>query len=249
MRYAFLIKYNGRDFLGWQKQPKGKTVQGIIEEKMSVFLARKTEILGCGRTDTGVHASYFVFHTDVIKSLPDDICYHLNKFVHPDIAFISFQKVSQDFHARYNAIAREYKYHLHWEKNPFSVGTSHYHPAAKNYDWNMLNDVNSWLVDQDTFAPFCKTGSDEQHFKVELSSAEFLVIPGESKAMFIVKANRFLRGMIRLWVGTLCRVAEGVVKVDELVKAFETQSVIPKRWSAPPEGLFLSHVEYPDLKF
>ncbi|MEM9917659.1 MAG: tRNA pseudouridine synthase A, partial [Bacteroidota bacterium] len=115
MRYFVQLAYNGTRFHGWQKQPNSQSIQQTLEEAFSLLLRQPIDITGCGRTDTGVHASDYVFHFDCDAPLPEHLIYRLNKFLSSDIAIYTIKEVEQDAHARFDAIRRSYKYHISWQ--------------------------------------------------------------------------------------------------------------------------------------
>lgn len=246
MRYFAKIAYNGSHFCGWQRQPNGVAVQQVVEEALSLILRESIEVVGCGRTDTGVHARQFFLHFDYERPLDPSLLYKLNRIIHPGIAFYSIFPVEQHADARFDAFYREYQYHITWKKNPFLQGLVTHLPRAHRLELALLNEAARTLLDYEDFFPFCKTGSDARHTLCTLSKAEWTVCETDDQLVFYIGANRFLRGMVRLIVGMCINVARGRITVEELRLALETKTRLKLAESAPPDGLYLTKIFYPD---
>lgn len=243
MRFFAQCSFLGTHFVGWQKQPNGTSVQGVIEERISTFLRTPVEIIGCGRTDAGVHASQYIFHFDVPESLPSDFRYRINQMLPMDIALQQIREVAEDAHARFSAIERSYQYHVHFEKDPFVQLTSLYYARGGKLDWERMQKAGEVLMGFQEFKPFCKSGSDTPHYLCDLRKANWL-LDGES-AVFTVTANRFLRGMVRLMVGTMLQVGNGSLGLDALRETMHEQRPLKQAESVPAHGLHLVDVRYP----
>ena len=242
MRYFVECAFLGTNYVGWQKQPNGISVQSVIEEKMSTFLRSDIEVTGCGRTDAGVHAPYYVFHFDH-DDLPEDLLFRLNQMLPEDIAFRSVRQVSDDAHARYAAIERSYQYALTFIKDPFHLQTRCYYPQGDRLDFDLLDQACALLKEYQAFKPFCKTGSDTPHYLCDLREASWE--RSDTGATFTITANRFLRGMVRLIVGMMLNVGRGQLSWEEVKTALETQEPLPRADSAAAHGLHLTRVHYP----
>jgi tRNA pseudouridine38-40 synthase len=243
MRFRLVCSYLGTHFSGWQKQPGDKTVQQAVEEAISTILREPVEVTGCGRTDAGVHAKNYVAHFDAnLDSLPSTALYQVNAILPFDIAIHSIEPTQGDFHARFDAKERTYRYYLHFEKDPFVQAQSFYFPFKRDINFELLDAAAQLLKEYEQFKPFCKTGSDVDHYIVYLKEAKWEM--QDNRAVFTIRANRFLRGMVRLVVGTTLNVAMGKISLLELKQCMDTQSQIPKAWSVPAEGLFLEQIQY-----
>lgn len=244
MRYFVTLAYKGTAYHGWQKQPNGISVQQVLEEAFSLMLRQAVEVVGCGRTDSGVHASYYVLHFDFAAPLPENFIYRLNKFLPKDIAIYDIKSVPEQAHARFDAVRRSYEYHLNWQKNPFSYEGSWHMAEAQKLNRDKMAQMARLILDYQEFFPFCKAHSDAKTMKCDLFRSEWVWDDAAQKAVYHVSANRFLRGMVRLLVGTAFQLAQGRLELEQVQQALEQQSRLPKAYSAPPEGLFLTEVIY-----
>ncbi|WP_020567797.1 tRNA pseudouridine(38-40) synthase TruA [Neolewinella persica] len=243
-RYALELAYNGTNYSGWQRQPNAMSVEEIIDTTLSTILGEKVKIVGCGRTDTGVHASYYVAHFDFAGPFPPAFLRRFNRFVADDVAILGLYRVPPEFHARFHATGRGYTYRLALRKDPFRPDTVASLPQFVDVDQKKMQAAANILLEYGDFAPFCKTNSDAFTMKCQLTEARWDFT--EDGWTFHISANRFLRGMVRLIVGMCLRVGEGKLSLTDLRQAMDNQTRLPKPWSAPASGLYLSKVEYPD---
>lgn len=248
MRYFIHLKYLGKNFSGWQVQPNAETVQGAIERGMQVLLGRAIDLVGCGRTDTGVHASQYYAHFDADEIDCEQFRYKLDHLVGPEISIIQVFPVAADAHARFSATRRKYQYYMSGGKPVFSMDTCWYYPRFGSLDWQKIHELTSLLQEYDAFLPFCKTNSDLKHFRCESVRMEWEVDPENSSAVFSIESNRFLRGMVRLIVGTCIYVGQNKLGIEEVRQALDDQVPLKKAYSAPATGLFLNWVSYPFLE-
>ena len=245
MRWRIHLRYRGTAYCGWQRQPEDPSVQQTLEEAFSMILRQPVEITGCGRTDTGVHANFYVAHTDVDAIEPNEkLVYQINAVLPEDIAITEIVLAHPEFHARFDAMERQYRYYLHFTKDPFRNDRSFYFQAHHLLDQEAMHAAASLLLTYNHFQPFCKTGSDAEHFKCLMQSSAWSFHKDE--AVYTIRANRFLRGMVRLVVGACINVGLGKVSLDELKNALDQQIALPHAWSVPASGLFLDAVVYPD---
>jgi tRNA pseudouridine38-40 synthase len=243
MRYFIELSYNGTRFSGWQRQPNAPSVQAAIEDVFSLILRQPVELVGCGRTDTGVHARYYVAHFDFEGTLPDFFFERINKMVGRDISLKKISPVHAEAHARFDAFSRSYEYHITFVKNPFEQETKWFFHQHNLLNINQLCKTAEMLRGYENFAPFCKTHSDVKTMQCQLTRSEW-IFEGD-KAIFHISANRFLRGMVRLIVGACVNVGLGQMTLEDLTKALDEQSPLTKSYSVPATGLFLTEVKYP----
>lgn len=242
-RYFLILAYRGTAFCGWQRQPNGFSVQEALETALATLLRRPTEVVGCGRTDAGVHARYYVAHFDGPDSLPEPFLFRLNGILPDDISVYQCTAVAPEAHARFDAILRGYVYHITTVKDPFLKGLAWCLPTGKGISLEKLNETAALFTQFDAFYPFCKTNSGNDHYRCTVTTSEWR---REGNALlFTVEANRFLRGMVRLMVGACVQVAMGKIPLSAVKTALETQQMLEKSLSAPAEGLFLTRVDYP----
>ena len=243
MRYFLHLAYNGAAYAGWQIQPHAPSVQETIQRALSTILNTPIEITGCGRTDAGVHADHYYAHFDFAGTFPRAFQRRLNKFLPEDIVVYDLLALADEAHARFDATYRAYRYHLALEKDPFRIQTSTLFPFAEQTDPEKVQAAAALLLDYREFTPFCKTGSDAKTMRCELFRSEWTFGPREW--VYHIAADRFLRGMVRLCVGMCLNVGMGKLELADVQHALDTQTLLPKSWSAGPEGLFLTDIRYP----
>jgi len=243
-RYIIQLSYNGTHYFGWQFQPNAISVQEVIEKALSTILREKIAVVGAGRTDTGVHASYYILHFDVLIEIaePEKLIYHLNRFLPGDIAIQKIQKVNNEFHARFSAVSRTYKYFICTEKNPFQRGMCYEYTVLP--DVEKMNEAAKLLFDFTDFTSFSKLHTDVKTNNCKIFQAEWKL---ENKQLvFTIQADRFLRNMVRAIVGTLLEVGKCKITVDDFRKIIESKNRGVAGTSAPAQGLFLVDIEYPE---
>lgn len=243
MRFRLHLAYNGTRFSGWQKQPNAITVQETIEQAISKLFNESIEIVGCGRTDAGVHATQYFAHFDTEKEM-DSIAYKLNRMLPKDIVIHEATLVQEQFHARFDAKNRSYIYRLIGEKDPFRNEWVTVISKFQQLDIPKMQEAAKLLLSYQDFFPFCKTGGDNFTTICHLTQSEWEVTPN-GELLYHISANRFLRGMVRLIVGMCINVGLGKVHLDEVRNALETKTRLTKSLSARANGLALCKVEYP----
>lgn len=247
-RYFIFISYKGTSYHGWQVQPNSVTVQEILDEALSTILNEKIATIGAGRTDTGVHAQFFCAHFDSnsqdllnIKNL----IFKLNQYLPSDISVNTIKKVLPDANARYSAISRTYKYYISRIKDPFSENSS-WHLYGE-MDITSMNKACDILMNHTDFTSFSRLHSGAKSNICRIYSAEWE--ESGPRLIFTIKADRFLRNMVRAIVGTMVEI--GFMKMD--LKEFEMIILAKDRckagMSAPSQGLFLVDIEYPEEIF
>jgi len=244
-RYFIQLSYDGTAYHGWQIQPNGMSVQEMVEKKLSVVARETVLVTGAGRTDAGVHASFFVAHFDVENEQLDNqkIIHGLNNLLPADIAVQNIYKVHPDAHARFDALSRTYKYYVVKIKDPFSrqyAAREHGNP-----DLHKMNEAACKLFDYDDFTSFSKLGTDVKTNICKVSLAEWKKT--ENGYVFTVTADRFLRNMVRAIVGTLLEVGYGKISVEEFCRIIERKDRCAAGTSVPARGLFLVDIGYPEI--
>nr|WP_294860875.1 tRNA pseudouridine(38-40) synthase TruA [uncultured Fluviicola sp.] len=244
-RYALELAYRGTNYHGWQIQPNASSVQEEIEKRLSQLMGNiPVSVVGCGRTDTGVHASYYVLHLDVDKELDvSQLVYKLNKMLPGDITIFSTQRVTADFHARFSALSRTYHYFIHQKKNPFSLDSLH---VVSELDFDAMNRAAGYLLGKQDFTSFSKLHTDVKTNICTVSEARWNQM-AEDTWYFEIKADRFLRNMVRAVVGTLLEVGYGNLQENELLGIIESKDRGKAKLSVPAHGLFLVDIRYPDF--
>jgi tRNA pseudouridine38-40 synthase len=249
MRYFLSLAYRGSRYAGWQRQPNALSVQEVLEKALSVLLRQPVEVVGCGRTDAGVHARYYVAHFDAEGDLPGTFLQNINGILPSDIAVYTVKAMHVNAHARYDATERQYRYHIALRKDPFALETAWLYPRAALIDINVLQAVADLLPQYEAFLPFCRTDGGNDHYRCTIRLARWEYRPGDEQLVFHITANRFLRGMVRLIVGTCVAVGHGTLSLEAVRQALEEQKPLPQALSAPAQGLALTDVRYPYLIF
>jgi len=242
MRYFARLAYNGAKYHGWQKQFGQISVQQVIEEAISLLLRESVEVVGCGRTDTGVHALDYVLHFDTQVPISPDLVFRLNRVLPNDIAFYQISEVTPDAHARFDARSRSYEYKLCKDKNPFELETVWHYPYFAQTNWKAVQEAADLLLKFDHFFTFCKSNTDTATMRCDIRKSKWLV--DHKNAIYQIEADRFLRGMIRLIVGMCLKVGRGKISLHQVRLALEKQERLTLAESVPPQGLFLKDIKY-----
>lgn len=240
LRYVLEIAYNGTNYHGWQMQPNNITVQETLEKELSKILKSETAIMGCGRTDTGVHATQFFLHFDYDELLPERFIFRLNQMLPKDIAIKRAFEVNNQFHSRFSATYRSYIYKASMIKDPFQENQMLF--LYNKPDISLMNDGCKELLRHTDFASFCKRGGDNKTTVCDLTEAKWTEKDGMVE--FYVKSNRFLRNMVRALVGTLLEVGYGNISLNELKKIINDRERSSAGKSVSPVGLYLVEVGY-----
>lgn len=213
-----------------------------------MFLRESIEVTGAGRTDTGVHAAYYVAHFDTYSGLSDgrDLVYHVNSMLPGDIALKSITPVADDAHARFDALEREYTYYVLPFKDPFRRDTSWQYFVPLDVD--AMNAAAGWLLRYDDFTSFAKLNSNNKTNICRVISAEWRR-GDEGELIFTIRSDRFLRNMVRAIVGTLVDVGRGKITPDRFCGIIEARDLSLSSGGAPAQGLFLTDIKYSNLKF
>lgn len=245
-RYFFEIAYKGTAYAGWQSQPNAIGVQQVVEEKLQLLFGTTVPITGSGRTDTGVHCEQQFFHADLpvdINTL--QIKRKLNGLLPNDIAIKNVLPVHSTAHARFDATLRSYEYRIVTEKNPLLQNLATYY--FKPLQIENLNLAATLLLGEKDFSSFCKAHTDVAHFRCTVTNAHWK--QKEDILVFHISANRFLRGMVRALVGTMLDVGSGKTTIEQFNSILNARNRKTAGMNAPPEGLFLTAVHYPENIF
>lgn len=240
MRYKLELCYNGTNYHGWQRQPNAVTVQQVLEDSINLLYRDNIVITGCGRTDTGVHAKYYVAHFDSELKYDDDSLRKLNRYLPNDISIFSITEAGPDFHARFSAISRSYEYVITTEKNPFLNGLSWYLHNPLKVD--LMEEAIARLFNYTDFTSFSKLHTDVKTNNCKIIDAGIRKEKGI--IVFYITADRFLRNMVRAITGTLVDVGKEKISVDGFCKIIEAANRCEAGQSVPAEGLFLTGVKY-----
>jgi tRNA pseudouridine38-40 synthase len=243
MRYLLEFSYKGTNYCGWQIQQNAHSVQAEIEKCLSILLKIPQGITGSSRTDTGVHAKQQFAHFDTETVIEDcnQMVYRMNKILPHDIAIITIRKVADDFHSRFEATSRKYEYQISRKKNPFSFGISYY--FVKDLDLNLMNEACEILLKHIDYESFSRIKTEVKTFECTIMEARWEE-PEADILVFHIKANRFLRGMVRTIVGTMIEIGLGRISVADFEQIILAKNRKKAGRAAPAEGLFLVEVNY-----
>ncbi len=244
MRYFLELAYNGTRFCGYQEQPDQVTIQSQIEQALAILLREPTKIVGCGRTDSGVHALQYFAHFDGPEGLQKDFVYRLNSLLGKDIVCYRLIEVTNGAHARFDATSRSYQYVLDLVQNPFRQETAYYCRFGKHLDVDKMQAAAQLLLAYNDFTTFCKSKTDNKTNLCDLRQSEWGIEEDGKQLIYRVTANRFLRGMIRLIVGMCLNVGKGNMSLDVVKSALDEKKTLKNALSAPAEGLFLMDIKY-----
>lgn len=263
MRYFISLSYCGTRFCGWQIQPNAPSIEGEVETALTKLLGTPTDVVGAGRTDAGVHAIRYIAHFDGVHPLldtePAKLCYKLNAILPKDISIHHIGRMHNEAHARFDATSREYLYFLHLDKDPFLSQSSWY--CKFDLDFEAMNQAAQYLLGKHDFSCFEKVNGGNATSICELTHAEWKAYRphflGDRAAQFLsdsekypyfvfsIRANRFLRNMVRAIVGSLIEIGRGKHKPEWILELLQTGNRSAAGQSVPGHALFLSDVRYP----
>jgi len=242
LRYFLELSYDGTPYHGWQRQPNAISVQEVLENSLSTLLRTKVNIVGAGRTDTGVHAKQIMAHFDSEIALDCVLLkYKLNSILPPEIAIQKLYLVVKDAHARFDAVSRSYEYVISLSKNPFSINSAYY--VKRELDIDLMNEAAKLLLNYTNFKCFSKSKTDVKTYNCTITEAIWERY--ENKMVFKISANRFLRNMVRAIVGTLLEIGEHKLNLDDLKNIIKSENRSEAGYSVPAHGLYLTKVKYP----
>lgn len=243
-RYFIELAYNGEDYHGWQRQPREISVQEVIEGCLTKLNSNtEVKVVGCGRTDTGVHAHHFILHADIpLVEDTERFIFKLNKMLPQSIAISNMYPVKEDSHARFHATARTYRYFIHKQKNPFKQGQSWH--VKYPLDFEQMNKAATHLIGKQDFTSLSKIHTDVKTNICDVTVAKWVQLENDT-CYFEITADRFLRNMVRATVGTLVDVGLGKTTPDDMRTILDAMDRQAASTSVPAKGLFLWKVGYP----
>ena len=250
-RYFIQLAYNGTHYNGWQEQANTpNTIQQVLREKLSMILSETIEVVGCGRTDRGVHAKDYFAHFDSEKAtlhLPDANCiYKLNKVLPLEIAVKAIYLVNGNASSRFDAEWRTYEYYIHRVKNPFIYNSSLYVFGDLNVE--RMNEAAAYLLSVTDFTSFSKVNTQTHTNNCRVTLAKWIPL-NEGEYVFKITANRFLRNMVRAIVGTLLEVGREKLSIEEFKHIVHNRNRSDAGVSVPGHALYLTHIHYPETIF
>lgn len=245
IRFFVEIEYDGTNFYGWQRQKEFISIQQAIEEKLSQLYNQPITIVGCGRTDTGVHAKQYFFHYDAPLER-ENLLFILQKMFPKDIGVKRIIPLAKEAHTRFDATTRTYWYFLDEIQDAFRRHyTWHYPLSELNQD--KIQDAVTLFTQYHDYIALCRFNPELKNHHSYVKIAEWCYFPAEKRVIFKVASNRFLRNQIRRMVGCLIDIGRGTITIDELREALANGTPMKYNRAAPPQGLFLWKIEYPYL--
>ncbi|MFP4018691.1 MAG: tRNA pseudouridine(38-40) synthase TruA [Bacteroidales bacterium] len=247
-RYFIKLAFKGTKYHGWQIQEKDITIQEVINKAIGTILREDINVIGAGRTDTGVHASCFYAHFDSNKTPTenrDHFLFKINNYLPKDIAIYDIFPVPDKAHSRYSAKSRTYKYYISKIKNPFKNEFSYY--LFYHLDTEIMNQACNILYEYSDFTSFSKKNTQVKTNLCEIYHASWQ--EDTEEIVFTIQADRFLRNMVRAIVGTMIDLGRGKINIKQFRDIIESKDRCRAGYSVPPNGLFLTDITYPDSVF
>lgn len=239
-RYFIEVAYMGTRYSGFQVQQNANTIQGEVVRALKVFFKQEYELTGSSRTDAGVHALQNYFHFDAHIEIDKSILYNLNALLPYDIVIKKIFQTSQEAHCRFDAISRTYHYYITRVKNPFLFGRAYYYPFTA--DTGLLKEMATAITQFTNFTSFSKKNTQVKSFDCKIEYSKWVI--EDYTWRFEIKADRFLRGMVKGLVGSMLQLARNNRGNDDFIKIFEKNLPSSADFSASSEGLFLMNVDF-----
>ncbi|MGO4820510.1 MULTISPECIES: tRNA pseudouridine(38-40) synthase TruA [unclassified Flavobacterium] len=241
MRYFIKLAYNGTDYHGWQYQPNASSVQETLNNALSVLLNTPVNVMGAGRTDTGVHAKLMFAHFDFEPSIDiSKLVHKLNAYLPKDIVIYDIIPVHDDAHTRFDATKRTYEYHINIFKDAFLQEKSWY--FHQKLDIPLMNEAAKLLFNHTDFQCFSKVNTDVNTFDCTIYEAHWK--QDNNSLIFTISANRFLRNMVRSIVGTLVNIGLHKITLEDFNTIIENKNRDKAGFSVPAHGLYLTEIDY-----
>ena len=239
-RYFIEVAYLGTHYSGFQVQQNDNTIQAEVERALKIIYKKDFSLTGSSRTDAGVHAEQNFFHFDTDLSIQKKHLYNLNALLNFDIVIKNVFEVNANAHCRFDAVSRTYHYNIHRKKNPFLFETSYYYPFVLNI--NLLHEYADAIKSIKDFTSFSKKKTQVNHFLCNIQHSQWII--ENDIWRYEIKADRFLRGMVKALTGTMLKLAKNNCKVSSLKKIIELKNCTNADFSPPSKGLFLKEISF-----
>jgi tRNA pseudouridine38-40 synthase len=248
-RYFLELQYKGTRYSGFQQQQNANTIQAEVEKGFAILVKQQVEMTGSSRTDAGVHARQNYFHFDIDRTIDawKDIksssafIYKMNAVLPEDIVVKSIREVKQEAHCRFDALSREYRYYIYRQKDPFLKDRAYYFPYT--LDVKMMNEGAVILKSYADFTSFSKRNTQVKTFQCGIEISEWFMEDGV--LVYRIRANRFLRGMVRALTATMLKLGRGKLTMADFTSIIEAKDCTKASFAVPPQGLFLEAVNFP----
>lgn len=240
-RYFMEVCYKGNAYAGFQVQENARTIQGEVERACRIVFRKEVRLTGSSRTDAGVHARQNYFHFDFDGELDERIVYNINSILPVDIAVKRIRRMHEEAHCRFDAVWRRYRYLVYGSKDPFSTGAAYYFPYK--LDVESMCRAALLVKEHSTFEAFSKRNTQVKTFECRVDESRWTESGGY--LVYEVRANRFLRGMVRGLVGTMLRIGRGSLDVGEFGEILSGSDIGRVDFAVPGHGLWLEEVAFP----
>lgn len=240
-RYFLELAYKGTAYSGFQSQENANTIQAEVEKAFTILQKDIIILTGSSRTDTGVHALQNFFHFDYNGVINPHFAYKMNAILPGDIVIKSVKLVDENAHCRFDALSREYHYHIYQQKDPFLKDRAFFFPYK--LDLEKMQAAAATVMEYHDFTSFSKRNTQVRNFRCEIEDSSWVV--GDKQLIYKVRANRFLRGMVRAMTATMLKVGRGKLSLEEFRKIIEARDCTKASFAVPAQGLFLVKVNYP----
>ncbi len=248
MRYFIHIGYDGSNYRGWQRQKNiQETIQEVIEHALLKLFKKKITVVGCGRTDAGVHASQYALHIDLDETPNFDLKFRMNKNLPDEIVVFEVIEVKRNQHCQFDAVARTYDYFIHWKKEPVLNRHSSFYEHL-DVDFDLMRKAIELIRNAKDFRGLCKQPDLYDNTLCIITKSDLFVDEEHGRLRFSITSNRFLRGMIRYCVFFLMEVGSGKMSLEYFEKVLNLEEDFVDKLPAYPNGLYLSKIEYPFLE-
>jgi tRNA pseudouridine38-40 synthase len=241
-RYFLEVSYKGTAYSGFQVQANAGSIQEEIEKAFMVFFRTEILMTGASRTDTGVHARQNYFHFDFDGPVDKEVIYRLNAILPGDICVRGLYAVPGEAHCRFDAESREYRYYIYNKKDPFLADRAYFYPYP--LDFSLLEEAAGRLKEFNDFTSFSKRNTQVNHFRCTIMESHW--VQEEGHFFYQIRANRFLRGMVRGITGTMLGVGRGQLSLPEFEEILNGKDPARVNFNVPAKGLFLERIRYPE---
>lgn len=245
-RYFIEVAYVGTNYSGFQIQDNANSVQAEVEKALKIFYREEIHLTGSSRTDAGVHALSNYFHFDSLLPISPINLYNINALLPNDIVLKQLFEVNDSAHCRFDVEFREYKYYITRERNPFLINSTWFYPYQ--LDIQLLNQAAFILKNHHNFQTFSKKKTQVKTFICQIHTSEWYIDSQTNCLVYNVKANRFLRGMVKGLVSTMLKVGRGIMTIEQFNNIIIAQNPQQADFSAPSKGLFLQHVQLKNVR-
>ena len=244
-RFFLEVAYKGTAYSGFQSQQNANTIQAELEKAFLILQKHKVEMVGSSRTDAGVHAFQNFLHFDYDGLIGPQFVYKINAILPGDIVVKSLNPVSDSAHCRFDAVSREYRYYLYQSKDSFLADRAFYFPYKLNM--SKMQEASELIKEFTDFTSFSKRNTQVKTFKCQILESRWDF--GDNRLVYNVKANRFLRGMVRALTATMLRLGRGKITIEDFRQIIQARDCTKASFAVPPHGLFLERVEFPSAMY